>query len=313
MEPAPRFLGLPKEFWANVRTISEAAGYTEGQGRFMVPSASRIEATYQNVSLDPSDLVRHGKLTDAGQLVTEYLRYRAGVLTDHVQHLLMNAREARKVYKELRNQFEPNSPQPTNNQGKAKGAPRFLTCLVNMTIEQQVGLDCDYNPSKLTAVTRGQKPLRTLARRVDGAYPSAVNPVALWEIKEYYYTTTFGSRVADGVYESLLDGMELEELREHTGVNVLHYLMIDAKDNWWDNGKSYLCRMVDMMHMGFVDEVLFGREAVTRLPLLVSQWVALRPVVEERAAEPPPALPARSAATASLIRRTDDRVLTRAT
>jgi len=30
----------------------------------------------------------------------------------------------------------------------------------------------------------------------------------------YYYTTTFGSRVEDGVYETLLDGMELEELRE---------------------------------------------------------------------------------------------------
>ena len=32
--------------------------------------------------------------------------------------------------------------------------------------------------------------------------------MALWEIKEYYYTTTFGSRVADGVYETLLDGLE---------------------------------------------------------------------------------------------------------
>lgn len=52
-------------------------------------------------------------------------------------------------------------------------------------------------------------PLWTLARRVEGAFPSPVNPVAVWEIKEYYYTTTFGSRVADGVYESLLDGMEL--------------------------------------------------------------------------------------------------------
>ena len=48
-------------------------------------------------------------------------------------------------------------------------------------------------------------PLRTLARRVDGAFPSAVNPVAVWEIKEDYHTTTFGSRVADGVYETQID------------------------------------------------------------------------------------------------------------
>jgi hypothetical protein len=111
-----------------------------------------------------------------------------------------------------------------------------------------------------------------LARRVDGAFPKAVNPVAVWEIKEYYYTTTFGSRVADGVYESLLDGMELEELRLSTGINVLHYLFVDAFKTWWIDGKSYLCRMIDMMHMGYVDEVLFGREVIDRVPILVRSW-----------------------------------------
>lgn len=40
------------------------------------------------------------------------------------------------------------------------------------------------------------------------------------EIKEYYYTTTFGSRVAGGVYETLLDGMELDELAQNEGVRV---------------------------------------------------------------------------------------------
>ena len=92
---------------------------------------------------------------------------------------------------------------------------------------------------------------------MDGAFPSAVNPVAVWEIKEYYYTTTFGSRVADGVYETLLDGMELEELREHEGIDVRHYLMVDAYFTWWECGRSYLCRIVDMLRMGYVDEVLF--------------------------------------------------------
>ena len=66
-------------------------------------------------------------------------------------------------------------------------------------------------------------PVRTLARRVDGAFPSSINPVAIWEVKEYYYTTTFGSRVADGIYESLLDGLELEELKEHENIEVKHY------------------------------------------------------------------------------------------
>ena len=103
-----------------------------------------------------------------------------------------------------------------------------------------------YDPRKLTTITHAGIPLRTLARRVDGAFPNTVNPVAVWEVKEYYYTTTFGSRIADGVYETLLDGMELEELRDNHGVDIKHYLFVDAKDTWWKQGKAYLCRIVDM-------------------------------------------------------------------
>jgi len=115
--------------------------------------------------------------------------------------------------------------------------------------------------------------LRTLARRVDGAFPSPVDPVAIWEIKEYYYTTTFGSRVADGVYETLLDGMELRELANAEGIRIRHYLMIDSHYTWWECGRSYLCRLVDMLHMGYVDEVFFGYEVIERLPGLVERWI----------------------------------------
>ena len=94
-------------------------------------------------------------------------------------------------------------------------------------------------------------------------------------IKEYYYTTTFGSRVADGVYESLLDGMELEELYEHENIKILHYLMVDAHYTWWVCGKSYLCRIIDMLHMCYLDEVLFGREVIQRLPEIVKKWVSI--------------------------------------
>jgi hypothetical protein len=29
----------------------------------------------------------------------------------------------------------------------------------------------------------------------------------------------------------------------------------------------------DMLHMGYVDEVLFGKEVESRLPAIVSEWV----------------------------------------
>ena len=122
-------------------------------------------------------------------------------------------------------------------------------------------------------LTQDGLPLMTMARRVDGAFPSPINPIAIWEIKEYYYTTTFGSRVADGVYESLLDGMELEELDSRSEIRIKHYLIVDSAFTWWTCGKSYLCRIFDMLHMGYVDEVLFGREVVEELPRIVSEWI----------------------------------------
>jgi len=102
-----------------------------------------------------------------------------------------------------------------------------------------------------------------------------INPVAIWEVKEYYHTTTFGSRVADGVYETLLDGMELEELNASEKIRIRHYLFLDDEFAWWQCGRSYLCRVIDMLHMGYVDEVIFGRETVERIPALVTEWVAI--------------------------------------
>ena len=153
-----------------------------------------------------------------------------------------------------------------------------------MLIDANVGrLPCNFNPQELTTVTRNKEPFRTLARRIDGAFPGPVDPLAVWEVKEYYYTTTFGSRVADGVYETLLDGMELEELDDalrqlskagERPTHIQHLLMVDAHFTWWVKGRSYLCRIIDMLHMGYVDEVLFGKEVVARMPKIVKKWVA---------------------------------------
>jgi hypothetical protein len=185
----------------------------------------------------------------------------------------MRLAEAQRLYEKLRETTVHLCPFPNNKQKGEKASPAYFTCIVNMLIASSInGAECNYSPNELTTITKGGAAVRTLARRVDGAYPAIVNPIAVWEIKEYYYTTTFGSRIADGVYESLLDGMELEELHETEGIDVKHYLMVDAYETWWEKGRSYLCRMVDMVHMGYADEVLFGREVVDRIPFLTHQW-----------------------------------------
>ncbi len=245
-----------------------------GKKQIKVPSLPEMGEALRGLGLDDRHILDSSERpTPFGKLLFEYFSYRARVLNTFVEARLMDGREAKVEYEKLRKTWK-RCHLPLNKQKGEKRAPAYLTGIVNMIIEANAAeWDCDYNPRSLTTVTRNNLPVRTLARWVDGAFPATVNPIAIWEVKEYYYTTTFGSRVADGVYESLLDGMELEELREQEGIDVKHYLMVDAYDTWWKQGKSYLCRMVDMIHMEYVDEILFGREVIERLPTLVRKWV----------------------------------------
>ena len=98
----------------------------------------------------------------------------------------------RRLSKNIR--FAKNCPpQPMNKQKGDKKKKAFFTCMINLLVaEAIINVSCDCDPRELTFFTRNQHPLRTLSRRVDGAFPSVTNPKAIWEIKEYYYTTTFG-------------------------------------------------------------------------------------------------------------------------
>lgn len=276
MRADPRFSKQPKPFWANVRSISQELGYTARKtGQIKVYSQAEMAHAMAERGLDVAHLSGPGGPTAMGALLETYFAYRAKTLNEVVQPLLMDAPEARALFESQRTSLNPTCPLPSNKQTGEKAGPALLTGIVNMLIEANAGgCSVEYDPKELTTFTRDGAPLRTLARRVDGCLPKAVNPVAVWEIKEYYHTTTFGSRVADGVYETLLDGMELEELLEHEGVACEHVLIADSRYTWWTKGRSYLCRIIDMLNMGYVDEVLFGKEVLDRLPVLVKEWAA---------------------------------------
>jgi hypothetical protein len=294
VRPNPDFVGLPKEFWANIRTISQKVGYTvkpkrqkgvKGQaGPIKVPPLAEVKEALESINLTCNHLIgESAKPTEMGRQVLGYFEYRADILHRIVEPLLMNAEQAQETFEKFRVELNVSKPVPMNKQSKEKKKPAYFTGLINMLIESNIkGLPCNYKPQELTTVTRNKEPFRTLARRIDGAFPGPVDPLAVWEIKEYYYTTTFGSRVADGVYETLLEGMELEELDsallelsrpKNFPTHIQHLLMVDAHFTWWVKGRSYLCRIMDMLHMGYVDEVLFGKEVLTRMPEIAQEWV----------------------------------------
>ncbi len=275
MKPDSRFLKQPKSFWATVKSLSQQIGYSK-RGKIIVPDPQRMAKAFMDLDLDSKLIMVEGQPTDLCNVLCDYFKYRSNILMSHVEPRLMDADKAKAVFTELKNRLNPSCPLPMNKQKGNKKAEAYLTCIINMIIEDEAkGWPCDFDPRQLTTVTKHGSPLRTLSRRVDGAFPDVVNPIAIWEIKEYYYTTTFGSRIADGVYETLLDGLELEELRKSENIDVKHYLMVDAYQTWWKDGKSYLCRMIDILHMGYVSEILFGYEVVEELPRIVSEWVEL--------------------------------------
>lgn len=279
MRANSKFENLDLDFWANIKLLNQRLGYIvrkskkNPEGGFIVPTVKDIKTVFQQEGLSTARLINNDKLTDFGQLIVDYMRFRGDILTNEVEVNLMNKDQARELFYKMKTRYNPTCPLPMNKQKNEKRDYSFLTGLVNMIIEHnKEDLDCNYDPKELTAITKDGFPIRTLSRRVDGAFPSVVDPKAIWEIKEYYYTTTFGSRVADGVYETQLDGWELWEAKRNIGIEIKHYLIVDDHFTWWIKGRSYLCRLVDSIHMGLVTEVLFGREIITRLPEIVKSW-----------------------------------------
>ena len=190
MIPNPHFSKLPKSFWAAVRSISQHCGYTQ-TGTIKIPTLEEMRGTYAALSLEPRALdLPLAQETSVGEMLSRYFVERARMLVKEAEPALMNAEQARAEFERLRREFNPRCPLPMNKQKDAKRAEAYLTGIVNMLIEAHAaGHPVNYDPRELTTVTAGGAPLRTLARRVDGAFPSVVNPIAIWEVKEYYYTT----------------------------------------------------------------------------------------------------------------------------
>lgn len=284
MQPNVKFLKQPKSFWAQVKLVSMGLGYSRGDV-IKTYRLDEIVEHFNKLSLSTNHLIVDGIATEEGNLLVDYFQYRSECLRDFVQPNLMDREKAKGEFEKVTKDFKYTVKIPFNKQKGDKKHYAYLTGLVNILTEKTLGeLAFDPDPRQLTVVTKNEKPSRTLARRVDGAYPSIVNPIAIWEIKEYYGTKTFGSRVADGVYETMLDGYELEELRKSEDIDVKHYLIIDDYFTWWTCGKSYVCRIFDMLHEGFLDEVIVGEQVVTRWPEIVRGWnhEATKSTVESR-------------------------------
>ncbi|MDU1005304.1 MAG: hypothetical protein E7A63_09545 [Clostridium butyricum] len=291
MKPNPLYQNKPLSFWGTVKFLSDKLGYSDRRSstlRTYTIEECAITLTNNNILFNQSEL----------NDVTIYLNYRSNLLNNTVQHYLMNADEAENLYTNLTQNLDVNlltCKLPYNKQKGDKKNLAFFTCIINILTEQtlsnfsyntSINIGFDSDPQSLAYILNNNQIFTTLSRRYDGAIPSTISPIALWEIKEYYYTTTFGSRIADGIYETLLDGFEINQLPIY--LRPKHYYFIDSKNTWWTLGKSYLCRIIDLLHMGSVTEVFFGSEVINGWPNALnellyesfSHFVQAKPIIQ---------------------------------
>lgn len=278
MQAFPEFRCMPPSFWAIVKYISETLGYTvRGQGLVRSYSLDEIDSLIsKNRIVVDYDTIMSTKF---------YFDKRADLLNNVVSRNLMDADMAEDEFLGLYPLHRDNNfscKLPMNKQKGPMKQVAFFTAIINILAEDTIRRSSIYDgslgfnddPRGLVYILDDENHMvGASSRRFDGVYPNIINPRAVWEIKEYYYATTFGSRVADGVYETQLDGYELRDASHRSGRPITHIFFFDGYKTWWVDGKSYLCRIVDTLNSGFVDEVIVGKEVFTRWPELLSSII----------------------------------------
>ena len=274
-------------FWNYVRVISENLGYSRS-GKVLRHSEKDIRRALINLNLSTDINVTIGQLV-------QYFHFRADLIETTIATYLQTPNEARTLFEEVVARYTTSVTSRFNQNGqenarvytvkngvpviapynKQKGHKReidYLTAVSNILISHHlVGEDFDQDPHRLPVVTESGIIQGAMSRRMDGAYPSCVNPLAVWEFKCYYYTTTFGSKISDAVYIASLDGYERDEIFNNTARRIYTTLFLDAYSAWLEQGKSYLCRIVDLLHRGSIDDLVIGAEVLTAIPEMVKK------------------------------------------
>lgn len=273
MKPDLRFVNQSLAFWAIVKLASEKCGYSTRAtkknpiAKVKCLTLEQIRSALEKQGIDLS-LVSEGQVA----LVCAYTEFRANLLNNIVEPALMDRADAEKLFQKVKARVNPTHDIPNNRQKGEKKHKAFFSAIVGILAEEVLGATDLVNDAKCLSILTSDGELQgVFSRRFDGAVPDTINPIAIWEVKEYYGTTTFGSRVAGGVYETLLDGFEIQSFESAYGRKIAHYLFVDAHCAWWSSGKSYLCRLIDLLHAGHVDELFFGRQVESEWPVTLAE------------------------------------------
>lgn len=252
-------------FWHVVRMLADQ--FTRGKYADNIPPSEIIPALRRVGTPAANGLVDYlsGREKMLGRL-SRYWSTRRAIATEMLS--LMRTEE------EAKEDFSTLSDKIVESYGvQIDGYHKSPKVLVN-TVDAFVDAEClptstpvDKDPQSRAAIV-SRDHIWVSPRRLDGAIPSLFNPVALWEIKEYWGKTSGGSKMSDAIYEIQLVGTELRLFEDEFGVHVNHYAILDGKHQW-SARKSDLRRSVDLLYSGLLDELVVGREVLTEWPRIL--------------------------------------------
>ncbi|MCY3654715.1 MAG: hypothetical protein OXG70_06800 [Cyanobacteria bacterium MAG IRC1_bin_28] len=111
MKPNEKFLKRPKSFWASVRSISQAVGYSK-DGRIIAPKVRQMVDAFRKLKLDHKHLTSDESSTEFAQDLEDYFEERARVLSNRVESKLMDATQAKAVFDDIRQNSKHRCPIP---------------------------------------------------------------------------------------------------------------------------------------------------------------------------------------------------------
>ena len=243
MKPFKRFTKEDKSFWFFIRFISEKLGYSK-KGEVLSYSREQIEDLCKREDVFAS--------SDRISQAVDYCQMRADAINTIVQDNLMDADLARHHFEQMKRIGSYNSKFIMNKQSGEKKKVNYFTAIITMLAEDALGNGTSFDPDPrgLIYILNNKTITGASSRRFDGAYPSIYSPKLVWE----------------------LDGYELNEIFSRTGQEVRHVMFIDGKYTFWNLGKSYLCRFIDTLNMGLIDDLIIGKEVFTEWPAILSQY-----------------------------------------
>ena len=267
MKPLQEFEYPPEdEFWEYVKLI---LNYKPSRGRNKLAQTDEMQEVHLRATGEKiPDRVLSGKLLSPdgevsalGQELIRYFCRRA----QQVSSLLDDLREEEEGLEEMESlgliakKHKPQSP----GQSESPRIVQQTIEAISQRVAAESGMEVNTDPGGRCVMFVNDHLLVT-PRRMDGALPGLFNPVALWEIKEYWGRAG-GSKMSDVVYESELVGWALYRFNKAlpSAAQVHHYVIIDGKGRWKGDSRggrqSDLGRLVDLLNQGLISELLYGK------------------------------------------------------